>query len=276
MRGERREIMNIFTEERLVKLGYRENEIKDIIDYEKKMPIKLDRNKAIEKFCIDAKILWNILGKPQGQFNKWTERKIRPHGFIENRDFIIYYTKKRGRNPRGYILTIEAAKYLTSISLNDKNKSLILYFDALEKILYGNQKEILFIKEKRHEISFGELLCQITGLKWETQYPIDNGKYRLDFYLKNTLIVEYDEEQHNYNIEEDEYRIKYCREWIRKNENYYNDPNWYVPVIRVKKGDEGNGLHRILRALLYFGEYDDVFYETRDDSIFDYTFDINN
>ena len=268
-----------FTRKELQRICCNDDEIKLIMDYQKRFPIILDNEDNIEKFCIDARQLWEELECPQGQFNKWVERKFKPYGFKEDIDFKPYknicqiYKFAQGGNTRAkdYFLTIDMAKFLSSreIKINN-NCNLILYFNIIEKIFNKNINEIIFVKNERSEIQFGKLLKQITGLDWLEQYPIDNGKYRLDFYLKNTLIVEYDEDHHNWRTEEDDKRIRYCREWLRRNEFYEN--GWWCPVIRVNKGEEGIGLNKILKALLFFGEYDSVEYETMDNSIFDYTY----
>ena len=104
------------------------------------------------------------------------------------------------------------------------------------------------------DYQFGDMLKKITGLDWKEQYPIDGGKYRLDFYLENALIVEYDEEQHKYQAEEDMERIKYCRDWLAT-ENGEWDDGWRCPVIRVKKGEELEGLNRIILHLVGFERF---------------------
>lgn len=268
-----------FTKKELERLGCTEEEIKFVMKYQKKFPIILDNEDNIDKFCIDARQLWNELDCPQGQFNKWVERKFKPFGFIENVDFKPYKKNcqinkfAQGGNTRAkdYLLTISMAKFLSSREIKTNNNNvLVLYFNTIEKIFHKNNNEIIFVKDERSEIKFGKLLKQVTGLDWKEQYPIDNGKYRLDFYLKDTLIVEYDEEHHRWSTDEDDKRIRYCREWLRQNEFY--ESGWWCPVIRVNKGEEGIGLNKILKALLFFGEYDRVEYETIDHSIFDYTY----
>lgn len=47
----------------------------------------------MENFCIDARQLWNELNCPQGQFNKWVERKFKPYGFTEDVDFSTHGQK---------------------------------------------------------------------------------------------------------------------------------------------------------------------------------------
>lgn len=62
----------------------------------------------------------------------------------------------------------------------------------------------------RSEISFGEILIKtlkLLNIKVETQKPMFDGKYRIDFYLPEfNLAIEYDEEQHKHQQEEDKQR----------------------------------------------------------------------
>ena len=66
-----------FSRKELQRLGCSEEEIDLVMKYQKKFPIILDNEDNMEKFCIDAKKLWNELDCPQGQFNKWVERKFK-------------------------------------------------------------------------------------------------------------------------------------------------------------------------------------------------------
>ena len=111
-------------------------------------------------------------------------------------------------------------------------------------------------KLRRSEYEFGYMLEKITGFKWEKQVSIDSGKFFLDFYLKNTLIVEYDEEHHDYSVQQDNERIIFCRNWIAENREEYDD-GWRCPVIRVKKGYELDGLNRIIRHLVGFEMFEE-------------------
>ena len=43
--------------------------------YQKKLPILVDNN-TVEKFSVDARLLWGQLDKPQGDFSHWVKRKI--------------------------------------------------------------------------------------------------------------------------------------------------------------------------------------------------------
>ena len=98
------------------------------------------------------------------------------------------------------------------------------------------------------------MLDKITGFEWKKQYPIDGGKYKLDFYLEGVLIVEYDEGHHKYQKNKDLERIIYCRDWLANNEG--EGDNWRCPVIRVNEGQELEGLNKIIRHLAGFEMFD--------------------
>ena len=83
------------------------------------------------------------------------------------------------------------------------------------------------------------------GLTYETEYKIDD--YRVDFYFKNfDLIVEYDENAHKYQLEEDLKRQKYIE---NKYENEYDRP---ITFIRVKEGEEFEGIIKIISYLVHY------------------------
>lgn len=92
------------------------------------------------------------------------------------------------------------------------------------------------------EYQFSVMLKAITGMKFKENYEINNGEYILDFYLKDILIVEY-EQKH------DEKEIRYCRDWLA---NQGFDDGWRCPVIVVEKGKELGGLNKIVRHLAGF------------------------
>lgn len=185
------------------------------------------------------------------EYAKWMTRMIE-YGFEENIDYMVIVKKSRGNKggrPRyDHNLTIPTT--LKVISLNSRNKNSDILYAYLSKL---SNKNVIVHKQPRKEYVFGEMLDKITGLEWLTQYPIDDGKYRLDFYLPSTLIIEYDECYHEHQKEKDIERIHYCREWLNLNGEYENyDDKWRIPVIRVKEGKELEGLNRIIKHLVGF------------------------
>lgn len=182
------------------------------------------------------------------KFADWMQRKINDYDFTENIDFNTITNKvENGRPRKEYIISLEMAVFLCRVEKNTaKSAELLKYFNNIT-----TNNEIIIKHSPRFEHQFGEMLEKITGIEWSKQYPIDNCKYKLDFYLRNVLIVEYDEEQHNSKAEKDDERIRYCREWLNNIEG--DGDNYRCPVIRVNKGEELEGLNRIIMHLIGFG-----------------------
>ena len=71
-------------------------------------------------------------------FSNWVKDRIRQHGFVEGRDFIIL--AKIGENPQGgrpakeYRLTIRAAKHIAMTERNHKGKEARRHFIECERI----------------------------------------------------------------------------------------------------------------------------------------------
>lgn len=194
------------------------------------------------------------------QYTKWFDRMIE-YGFVENEDYGAIAKKRvtaQGNTTTyvDHILTLEMAKAICV--LNNRNKKSTTAYKFFCSV---HGEKVFFLKQQRNEVSFGELLDGVTGIEWIKQYPIDGGKYRLDFYLPSVLIVEYDESHHKYQTEMDFERINYCREWINEYGDLEGfDEKWRIPVIRVREGEELEGLNRIIKHLVGFGEITDKDY----------------
>lgn len=222
-------------------------------------------------YIINARNIWYFLDKPRHKFATWIQYIINITNLQESKDYITRVVKldsnNGGRPKVEHYLTYNALKVIIRFIYNKPVFDLYEYINLIEKT-NNHMFEYLIIKDVREEIKFGNLLKKITGLNWETQYSIDNNKYFLDFYLPKNLIVEYDEEQHRYSQKEDDERIKYCLKWLHENEDSESD--YYIPVIRVQKGDEINGLLRIIRHLIYTGKIDVSKWKFYASDIYDY------
>lgn len=132
-----------FNKKELQRLGCTEEEINLVMTYQRKFPILLDNEDNIEKFCINARQLWNELDCPQGQFNKWTERKFKPYGFIENVDFKPFRQNspkpQGGRPEKDYILTMDMSKQLAMIDKKESGFIARKYFILMERIVKDNK-----------------------------------------------------------------------------------------------------------------------------------------
>ena len=184
-------------------------------------------------------------------FRSWFPRMCE-YGFEESVDYtnIKFIHPQNKQECDDFEITITMAKDICRRYKKNNNAPKLLEF-----LLKLDNKE-LFIREPiRKEIDFGNMLDIITGLKWDRQYPIDGGKYRLDFKLGSTLIVEYDEKYHEFQNKKDEERIEYCIDWLSK---YEEEDLYRIPVIRVKEGEEFEGIHKIILHLVGFGVISDL------------------
>ena len=184
------------------------------------------------------------------RYNDWLERMLK-YGFEENIDYILVFKKRataQGNQTTytDHIMTLDMA--LAICSKQEKKGTQGKIYKYLLSIS-GSDKEVVHLKEIRKEFKFSKMLKTLTGIQWVEQYSIDGGKYRLDFYTDNGLIVEYDEKHHKYQTDKDNERMEYCLNWISE-QNLIKHGECYSPaVIRVKEGEELEGLKRILDYL---------------------------
>lgn len=68
-------MINKFSRKELERLNCSEEEVDLVLKYQKKLPILVGNN-TLEKFSVDARLLWEQLDKPQGDFSHWVKRKI--------------------------------------------------------------------------------------------------------------------------------------------------------------------------------------------------------
>lgn len=136
-----------FSKKEMQRLGCNEEEIKLVMEYQKRFPIILDNEENIEKFCIDAKQLWIELECPQGQFNKWVERKFKPYGFKEDIDFIMVgqlcpikeFAQGGDTRSKNYAVSIDMAKQLAMIDKKESGFIARRYFILMERIVKDNK-----------------------------------------------------------------------------------------------------------------------------------------
>jgi phage anti-repressor protein len=118
--------VRIFEEQELKeKLKLSENEIGLILKYQRTFPELLQ---DVKEFAINAETLWEQLGKPQGEFKKWFNRKIEGK-FIENSDFtstdkLVDIEKTNLKRSKLVVyMTVETAKHLAMSTGMDNNSS---------------------------------------------------------------------------------------------------------------------------------------------------------
>ena len=200
------------------------------------------KNNDISNFIIDGKILWEQLGKPQGEFKKWFNRKIN-NVFTKDIDYkkeeIIMNIQgtnlKRKQLSLKFNITTTILLCKTELKQNNNAHTLLKYFSNF------NKKDVVIIEPKRKEFVFSDILLKITKNLCEfiPQYRVLNGKYKIDFYDKNLkLAVEYDEHLHNYQKEQDYIRQKQIEKELACN------------FIRVPEGLELEGVNRIITYII--------------------------
>lgn len=123
-----------FKRDELELYGFGKNEVEVVQIYQKNFPELLQ---DVDGFVIDARPLWVNLGEPQGEFNKWSKRKIVGKGFIENVDFSkIDKTVDVGNLKRpqvDYMLTVDTAKNICMMENTDAGRLIRRYFIIIEK-----------------------------------------------------------------------------------------------------------------------------------------------
>jgi very-short-patch-repair endonuclease len=183
---------------------------------------------------VDARELWEKL-ESQRQFGNWV--KVRIRGLTEGSDYKKYKTIKR---------QIEGKRII--------GRPLIQYLIKKTIAEQIEASHYFTITRKEKEYNFKEMLEKIVGVPFEYQYRCCDGKYAIDFYYESKLIVEYDEKHHKNQTEKDEIRMNEIREWLSQ-----DDPSdWKCPVIRVKEGEEYQGLNRIIRHLVGFEAFEEM------------------
>lgn len=141
-----------FTKRQLLdQCGFTADETQKILEYQKKLPILNESEE--EGFSVNARNLWEQLGKPQGKFADWIKRKIvtkKTKGgsliFVENKDYNTISQKCEIANTGGYkeileyYLTIDCAKNVSMMENTDSGALCRDYFILMEKAVKKHAK----------------------------------------------------------------------------------------------------------------------------------------
>ncbi|MCT4542913.1 MAG: antA/AntB antirepressor family protein [Vallitalea sp.] len=179
----------IFTKKELIeKLNFTDQEAKVVMDYQKKLPILIGSND------VDARLLWEQLGQPQGEFNKWAKRKIIDKGFAENQDFFSFdkiVEREIGATIRTeYTLTMDTAKNVSMMENTDMGRLIRKYFIKMEKALKDyEQWEMIRNPEKE---SYKQL-CTALKDNYTKRYGVepDGREYSREADMLNILLLGY-------------------------------------------------------------------------------------
>lgn len=132
-----------FRKKELERLGCTEEEIKLVMEYQRKLPIIVD-NMQINKFCVDARTLHAQL-ESKKKFSEWIKGRIKTYNFVETLDFTKVApnqeTCKFGGDTRSenYSLTLDMAKQLAMVEKTESGKNTRTYFILLEELIHRNK-----------------------------------------------------------------------------------------------------------------------------------------
>jgi phage anti-repressor protein len=150
-----------FSKKELERLGCNEEEVKLVMEYQKKLPIIVD-NVNIEEFSVDARILHKQLGVKK-KFSTWIKSNLKD--YLVNVDYIISSPREtddnHGKfiNEEEYFLTLGLAKEIAmytgrnsqaSNELKETSRIVRKYFILMEKVVHEN-KQWLEIRDPEKE-----------------------------------------------------------------------------------------------------------------------------
>ena len=142
-----------FSRKELERIGRNEEEIELVMKYQKKLPVLIEDNN-VEQFSIDARLLWEQLDKPQGDFSHWINRKIinkvvktsdgnKQKLFTESIDFTSFAKTVEAENTnittKEYLLTIDCAKNVSMMENTESGSLCRRYFILMEQIVSDNK-----------------------------------------------------------------------------------------------------------------------------------------
>lgn len=133
-----------FTKKELERLGCTEEEIKLVIEYQKKLPIIVD-NDGIEKFCVYARDLHSQL-KVGKHFTDWFSIRVKSYKFAENVDYSMVtpngetkaFAEGGDTRSKNYYTSIDMAKQLSMIERSDIGNVARRYYILMEDLVKRN------------------------------------------------------------------------------------------------------------------------------------------
>jgi len=194
----------------------------------------------------------------------WTQNKSNKE-YIRWEKVNAYLTELKQNNCKsGDFINIE-----TTFSLMEKSQNIDKY--KLKEFICKEilHKEVILIKEPRFEINFFKqleiILSELQDEKYNFFYQVYTRdlKYRVDCYIPEAfLVIEYDEEHHQYQKKEDEIRQLYLE-------------NLGLTVIRVDKSDESKGIGVVIRTIYNMATGNNLDKKLFDLNGFTYTYKTN-
>lgn len=191
--------------------------------------------------CINARELYLNLGLDKSNWSRWYRSNILNNTiFIKGVHWEEQLSMINGNEVLEFLIVKDFAIYIinSAKTVDSENK-----YNVAK--LYDLEKHIEIISKP--EIEFGNMLKRFLN-KWnvsiEPQFTI--LKYRIDFLINGYIAVEYDEEHHDLQKEEDYQRIKDINEYVENKFKGHHSIEW----VRVKKGNEIEGLSEIVEKLI--------------------------
>lgn len=182
-----------FSRKELQRLGCTDDEIELVMKYQKRFPIILDNEDKIERFCIEARMLYKeiIQSDDMSHFSRWIKRAIKNYGFVENSDFAMIspigrikeFAKGGDVKSKTYTLTVDMAKQLAMIDKKESGFIARKYFILIEKIV-ANNKDWLAIRdpEKVEYKKMSEEVCNWCYRIWHRK------AYRSDYAVEADML----------------------------------------------------------------------------------------
>lgn len=186
-------MINKFSRKELERLNCSEEEISLILKYQKRLPILVENN-SIKGFSVNARILWEQLECPQGQFTKWVNRKFEPYGFKENVDFTPSSQISLNGSASGvketieYYLTIDMAKQLAMIDKKETGFLARKYFILMEDIVDRN-RDWLAIRDPEKE-EYKKMSAEVDAWCFRIwHHRASRSEYAVEADMLNTIVT---------------------------------------------------------------------------------------
>lgn len=174
--------MNKFKKKELMnRLGMDEEKAKLVIDIQKQFP-ELLLNDG-EGFCVNGRTMWEQLNKPQGQFNKWIERKVLNKNYKENIDFSkvdnFVHVGNLKRHQADYMFTVNCAKKIGMRENTIEGDLICDYFIYLEEAIKDMTK---WYEARNPQIKSYKEMCNIIDKQYIKNH---DGKKASPFVYSN-------------------------------------------------------------------------------------------
>lgn len=185
--------VRVFEKRELIeKLSFSQEDAELVMKYQKKLPILLGNDN------IDAKTLWEQLGKPQGQFNKWIKRKVVDKNFKQELD---YFTVGQNcpianggyQEVKTYTLSIETAKHVSMMENTESGRLVRDYFIKMENALKDYEQWIA-VREPQKE-SYKEMTKALDDIRISNDKSPNRFSYMNEADMINVALTGYTAKQ---------------------------------------------------------------------------------